>query len=101
MKYAYFNQNVPDADDAALAWAIQLAYVPVGCLLGGAIVQLAVTNLTDPCRSCSGPRGRCGGRPQATDVELQAERDAGRLRDLFGTDEDRAAMGKMKKGQAK
>lgn len=64
-KLHYFNDSYEAShQDVMLGMAKLQGYVPVGCLLGGAVVMSEVEAGRDPCAGCAGPRHRCGGRPR-------------------------------------
>lgn len=83
MKYHYFNQLEADPDDQALQQSIFSEVVPPTCLLAGQIIEMAVAQQKDPCKSCQGPRNRCKGRPLDTAQELISSADRQHLRRLF------------------
>lgn len=66
MKMHYFDQAEADADDMQLGMAKMQGYVPMACLLGGAIVMADVSDGLNPCWGCEGPRDKCGGKPKNT-----------------------------------
>ncbi|NJN63832.1 MAG: hypothetical protein HC882_02420 [Acidobacteria bacterium] len=70
MKDHYFHQYNADEDDSQLARFKELRVVPLGCLLGGALVEVAVQAKKDPCGDCPGPRFRCKGRKRSGDQAL-------------------------------
>ena len=61
MKPHYFNQEESDNDDMQLNMAKMQGYVPKTCLLGGMIVMGEVSNGSNPCWGCNGPREKCLG----------------------------------------
>ena len=64
MKLHYFEQAEADRDDMMLGMAKMQGYVPLGCLLGGAVVMGEVQAGNHPCYGCNGPREKCGGKPK-------------------------------------
>lgn len=58
----YFDLETAPVSDAELARAKALGIVPQGCLLGGQLVWGLKNMGKDPCKTCDGPRGKCGGR---------------------------------------
>lgn len=65
----YFDQAEADASDFLLGMAKMQGYVPEKCLLGGAVVMAEVTASRNPCWGCSGPRDRCGGKPEQQEAD--------------------------------
>ena len=59
----YFDMEQAPKDDMELHMCVRQGYVPSGCLLAGHIVWALVKTGKDPCKGCSGPRAKCGGRP--------------------------------------
>ncbi len=82
MKLHYFAQVAPDADDLLLADAIAAGKVPRGCLLGGVVASSLIAIDRKPCKSCSGPRERCGGDPREDDDDRAAAIE--QLREIIG-----------------
>jgi len=64
MKPHYFNDEKSDSNDVYLGMAKMQGYVPQSCLLGGMTVMTEINAGRNPCDGCSGPRERCGGKPQ-------------------------------------
>lgn len=67
---------------------MQWGLVPQGCLLGGRVLSPILSLKKDPCKTCPGPRVRCGGRSPSTLEERIQDLNEGRIRSiLLGTDE--------------
>lgn len=72
MKPSYFEQTASDKDDHILQKMIALGKVPGTCLLGGTMVQHAVSQGFDPCESCPCPkRDVCGGRDRGVGSDVE------------------------------
>lgn len=99
MKLHYFVQAAPDEDDLLLRDAIARSEVPVGCLLGGAVVSSLVAIGRKPCRSCDGPRARCGGDPRDADDDRAKAVES--LREIVGDGEMIRAMEEFLKNRSK
>lgn len=104
MKLHYFNQSEPDSDDRALFQARAEGLVPPKCLLGGALISIklmpASTNAgLAPCKSCHGPRERCGGEPLLSSLEEERSEERRHLLKMFTGDDPSDPLAKLLKGR--